>query len=181
MVENPVGVTDTPLNQWFHVRRPADPTDTINGSVSEDFLYSVGWFDLREEPVVVSVPESGERYLGTQFMEWYSDIFAYLGTRATGGKAGSYLLVGPGWQGEAPDGIAGVIHAPTPTGAIIQRIGFLGDRANIDAVHKLQDASDLRPLSNWRAQDNSFSNDRDVTDPAAAGSPLAFTSVSTGR
>ena len=174
MVEKPVGITDTPLNQWFHVRRPADPTDTINGSVSEDFLYSVGWFDVREEPVVVSVPDSGERYFGTQFMEWYSDIFAYLGTRATGGKAGSYLLVGPSWEGEAPEGIAGVIHAPTPTGAIIQRIGFLGDRANIDAVHKLQDASDLRPLSSWLAQDNAVSTQRDVIDPAPAGSPLAF-------
>jgi hypothetical protein len=174
MVEKPVGVTDTPQNQWFHIRRPADPTDTTHGSVSEDFLYSVGWFDVRKEPVVVSVPGSGERYFGTQFMEWYSDIFAYLGTRATGGKAGSYLLVGPGWQGELPSGIAGVIRAPTPTGAIIQRVGFLDERSNLNAVHQLQDASDLRPLSSWLAGDNSVSNDRDVIDPAAAGSPLAF-------
>ena len=69
MVEKPVGVTDTPINQWFHVRRPADPTDTTHGSVSNDFLYSVGWYDVRKEPVVVSVPESGKRYFGTQFME----------------------------------------------------------------------------------------------------------------
>ena len=174
MVEKPVGVTDTPINQWFHVRRPAAPTDTTHGSVSNDFLYSVGWYDVRKEPVVVSVPESGKRYFGTQFMEWYSDIFAYLGTRATGGKAGSYLLVSADWQGETPLGIADTIRAPTPTGAIIQRVGFLGDRSNLDAVHKLQDASDLRPLSKWLAQDMSPSTDRDVIDPAPPGSPLAF-------
>lgn len=174
MVERPVGVTDTPINQWFHVRRAADPTDATHGSVSNDFLYSVGWYDVRLEPVVVTVPESGDRYLGVQFMEWYSDIFAYLGTRATGGKAGSYLLVDADWQGESPSGIAGVIRAPTPTGAIIQRVGFLGDRTKVDAVHGVQDASDLRPLSKWLANDRSPLANRDVIDPAAPGTPLAF-------
>jgi hypothetical protein len=174
MVEKPVGVTDTPLSQWFHIRRPADPTDQTHGSVSDDFLYSVGWYDVRREPLVVTVPDSGTRYLGVQFMEWYSDIFAYLGTRATGGKAGSYLLVNADWQGEIPAGIAGVIRAPTPTGAIIQRVGFLGDRKALDPVHKMQDASDLRPLSKWLSKDAAPSTDRDVINPAPPGSPLAF-------
>lgn len=174
MVEKPIGVTDTPTNQWFHVRRPADPTDTINGSVSNDFLYSVAWFDVSMEPLVISVPDSGDRYFGTQFMEWYSDIFAYLGTRATVGKAGSYMLVHQDWKGETPTGIDGVLRAPTPTGAIIQRIGFLGDRHNLAAVHDMQDESDMLPLSKWLAGDRSPSTDRDVVNPAAPDSPLAF-------
>ena len=174
MVEKPVGVTDTPLSQWFHIRRPADATDTTHGSVSDDFLYSVGWYDVRREPLVISVPESGKRYLGVQFMEWYSDVFAYLGTRATGGKAGSYLLVSADWKGKRPRGIKGVIRAPTPTGAIIQRVGFLGDRTELAAVHAMQDASDMRPLSKWRTRDRSPSTERDVVDAAAPGSPLAF-------
>lgn len=174
MVERPVGVTDTPINQWFHVRRAADPTDATHGSVSNDFLYSVGWYDVRQEPLVVTVPESGNRYFGVQFMEWYSDIFAYLGTRATGGKAGSHLLVNSDWEGETPAGIVSVIRAPTPTGAIIQRVGFLDDRTRIDPVHRMQDASDLRPLSKWLANDRSPMTDRDVIDPAAPGTPLAF-------
>lgn len=174
MVEKPIGVTDTPINQWFHVRRAADPSDTINGSVSDDFLYSVAWFDVRSEPLVVSVPETGERYFGTQFMEWYSDIFAYLGTRATGGEAVTYLLVDQEWEAEIPEGIDGIIRAPTPTGAIIQRVGFLGERHNLAAVHEIQDASDIRPLSKWLANDTSPSTERNVVDPALAGSPLAF-------
>ncbi|WP_333790687.1 DUF1254 domain-containing protein [Sphingorhabdus sp.] len=174
MVEKPVGATDTPLSQWFHLRRPADATDTTHGSVSNDFLYSVGWFDVRKEPLVISVPDSGKRYLGVQFMEWYSDIFAYLGTRATGGAAGSYLLVSADWQGETPPGIAGVIRAPTPTGAIIQRVGFLGDRTNLKPVHTMQDASDMRPLSKWLTRDASPSTDRQVLDPADRADPMAF-------
>lgn len=174
MVEKPVGTVNTPINQLFHLRRPADATDTNHSSSATDFLYTVSWYDVRSEPIVISVPDSGDRYYSVQFMEWYSDIFAYVGTRTTGGKAGSYLLVGADWQGETPNGIAGIIRAPTPTGAVLIRVGFRDDRSKLAPVHKMQDASDMRHLSKWLARDMSPSTQRDVVDPAAAGSPLAF-------
>lgn len=174
MVEKPVGVISTPINQLFHVRRAADATDTNNSSSATDFLYTVSWYDVRREPVVISVPDASDRYYSVQFMEYYSDIFAYVGTRATGGEAGNYMLVGSDWQGVTPAGIAGVIRAPTPTGAVLIRIGFRDDRSKLAPVHAMQDASDMRPLSKWLAGDMSQSLDRDVIDPAAPGSPLAF-------
>ena len=39
-------------------------------------------------PLVVTVPDAGERYYSIQMMEMYSDIFGYIGQRATGNKAG---------------------------------------------------------------------------------------------
>ena len=174
MVEKPVGEINTPINQLFHLRRAADETDTNHSSSATDFLYSVSWFDVRNEPVVVTVPESGDRYFSAQFMEYYSDIFAYVGTRATGGKAGSYLLANADWQGETPAGIAGIIRTPTPTGAVLIRVGFRDDRTKMVPVHKMQDSSDVRPLSKWLARDISPSTEHDVVDPAAPGTPLAF-------
>lgn len=174
MVENVTSVIDTPVNALFHNRRAGDPTDANHSSVASDFLYSVAWFDVRNEQLVVTVPDSGDRYYSVQFMEFYSDIFAYLGTRATGGKAGSYLLVSADWEGETPEGIAGVIRAPTPTGAILVRVGFRDDRTNLEPAHQLQDASSVRSLSKWLADDPSPATDRDVVDPAAPGSPLGF-------
>ena len=174
MVEKPVGVINTSVNQLFHVRRAADATDTNNSSSATDFLYTVSWYDVRREPVVISVPDSSDRYYSVQFMEYYSDIFAYVGTRATGGKAGSYMLVGSDWEGETPAGIAGIIRAPTPTGAVLIRVGFKDDRSNLAPVYAMQDASDMRPLSKWLVGDMSPSIERDVLDPAAPGSPLAF-------
>jgi hypothetical protein len=174
MVERPVGIINTPINQLFHNRRAADASDTNNSSSATDFLYTVGWYDVRREPVVVSVPDSGDRYYSVQFMEFYSDIFAYIGTRATGGKAGSYMLAGVDWKGETPAGITGVIRAPTPTGAVLIRVGFRDDRSKLSPVHKMQDASDLRPLSKWLSRDMSPATDRNVVDPAAQGSHLAF-------
>lgn len=174
MVEKVTSVIDTPTNQLFHNRRAGDSTDANHSSVASDFLYSVTWYDVRQEPVVVTVPDSGDRYYSVQFMEFYSDIFAYLGTRATGGKAGSYMLVDADWKGETPAGIAGVIRAPTPTGAILVRIGFRDDRTNLKPAHKMQDDSSVKTLSKWQANDPSPSTDREVIDPAPPGSPLAF-------
>jgi hypothetical protein len=174
MVEKPVSVIDTPVNQLFHLRRAADPTDANHSSPATDFLYSVSWYDVRREPVVVSVPESGDRYYSVQFMEYYSDVFAYVGTRATGGKAGSYLLAGADWKGETPAGITDVIRAPTPTGAVLIRVGFRDDRSKLDPVYQMQNASDMRPLSKWLGRDASPSTERDVIDPVAPGTPLAY-------
>ena len=174
MVEKVVSVIDTPVNALFHNRRAADPTDANHSSVASDFLYSVAWYDVRREPVVITVPDSGDRYYSVQFMEFYSDIFAYLGTRATRGKAGNYMLVDADWEGETPAGIASVIRAPTPTGAVLVRVGFRDDRTKLKPAHQLQDASSVRTFSKWLADDPLPATDRDVVDPAAPGSSLAF-------
>ena len=174
MVEKPVSVIDTPINQLFHLRRAADSTDANHSSPATDFLYSVSWYDVSREPVVVTVPNSQDRYYSVQFMEYYSDIFAYVGTRATGGKQGNYLLAGSDWKGETPAGISGVIRAPTPTGAVLIRVGFRDDRSKLAPVYKMQDAFDMRPLSKWQARDTSPSTERDVVNPAAPGTPLAY-------
>ncbi len=165
MVEKPNGLVDTPLNQWFHSRRAADHTDKIHSSVTSDLLYSSAWYDLRKEPLVITVPDSPDAYYSVQFMEMYSDIFAYLGTRATGGKAGSYLLVGPDWVGETPPGLLGVIRSPTPTGMLLLRTGF-ADRTKLAAAHKLQDGNGLVTLSKWLTKDTSPETARNVIDPA---------------
>ncbi len=174
MVEKPAGTINVPVNQLFHLRRAADATDANNSSPATDFLYSVSWYDVRREPIIITIPESGDRYYSVQFMEYYSDIFAYAGTRATGGKAGRFLLADANWKGEAPAGITRVIRAPTPTGAVLIRVGFRDDRSKLAPVYALQDATDLRPVSKWLAGDMSPSVQRDVTDPAPPASPLAF-------
>ena len=38
-------------------------------------------------------------------MDALTDSFAYVGTRATGGRRGRYSIAGPGWRGQAPAGV----------------------------------------------------------------------------
>ncbi|MEQ1498062.1 MAG: DUF1254 domain-containing protein [Novosphingobium sp.] len=181
MIEKPVGQANMPISTWFHSRRAQDHTDKLHSSVTSDLLYSAAWYDLHKEPLVLSVPDDGGAYYSIQFMEMYSDIFAYIGTRETGGKAGSWLLVGPDWKGEAPAGISGVIRSPTPTGMLLLRVGF-ADRAQLKATHALQDANALAPLSKWLSGDKSPETGRDVINPAAPGSSVLpfFASLNRG-
>jgi hypothetical protein len=69
-------------------------TDVV--SSNSDTLYCIIQFDLKKEPVVVVVPPiAADRYYTFQFLDAYTNVFAYIGTRATGSNGGTYLIAGP--------------------------------------------------------------------------------------
>ena len=94
--------------------------------------------DLRAEPLVLTVPavEKG-RYYSLQFIDMYTFNFAYVGSRATGNDAGSFLLAGPNWKGETPEGIKEVIRSETEFAFVLYRTQLFNP-ADIDNVKKIQ-------------------------------------------
>lgn len=78
-------------NNIVHDTKPADHTRKDVVAMNADTPYSNFGLDLRAEPVVVSVPDVPERYYVMQCVDLYTYNFAYIGTRATGTKAGDYL------------------------------------------------------------------------------------------
>jgi hypothetical protein len=113
--------------------------------INTDTLYSWAQVDVGSEPMVLSVPDAGGRYYVMQFADAWTNDFAYVGARATGTEAGEFLIVGPGWVGDPPDGMP-VIHAPTPVFSIVVRWA-VADPADLPAVHALQDALRISELS----------------------------------
>jgi hypothetical protein len=63
--------------------------------------------DLSAEPLVLTLPEVTERYFTYQFLDAWTESFAYLGTRATGGRAGRWLIAPPGTVVGSPAPVAG--------------------------------------------------------------------------
>jgi hypothetical protein len=61
--------------------------------------------DLRAEPVVLQVPQVTDRYYSFLLVDMVTDNFDYVSTRATGTKAGTYVVTGPGWKGHLPKGV----------------------------------------------------------------------------
>ncbi|MEI8156010.1 MAG: DUF1254 domain-containing protein [Burkholderiales bacterium] len=175
MVEKPQGIIKGTVNGWWHSPRPGNAEDKYNASINDDQLYSVSWFDVAKEPLVITVPDAGERYYSVQMMEMNSDIFDYIGIRATGNKAGSYLLVGPDWKGTLPEGIAGLRRSPTPTGMLILRI-TVDAHDKLESAKALQDKTGIAPLSNWLSKAPYIPTVRDVLDPVPAqtGDPFWF-------
>jgi hypothetical protein len=136
-----------PMNTFSHAR--AFPPATFRGAthVNFDTLYSVGWLDLTKEPVVISVPDTQDRYYLLQLLDMWTDSFAGVGKRTTGTGAGNFVVVGPGWQGDLPQGLQR-ITAPTPFVWVIGRTRTDGPQ-DYDAVHKVQDGYKMTLLSQW--------------------------------
>ena len=71
-----------PFNMFGHARKLAGPDDRFV-SVNNDTLYSIAQVDLSVGPVRLTVPEAGDRYHVLQFVDAWTNNFAYIGTRAT--------------------------------------------------------------------------------------------------
>jgi hypothetical protein len=123
------------------------PADKAIQTPNSDTPYSMLGVDLRAEPLVLTVPpiEPG-RYYSLQFIDAYTYNFAYVGSRATGNGGGKYLLAGPGWQGDKPEGIDEVIRSDTDLVLVGYRTQLFG-ADDLDNVKKIQAGYQIQPLS----------------------------------
>jgi len=135
-------------NQLNHISYFPDHTFRNVVRPNVDTLYTIAWLNLADEPQVLSVPDTDGRYYVSPFMDAWTNVFAEVGKRTTGTKAGEYALLGPDWQGDIPDGLE-VIQSPTNMVWMIQRIQTNG-KEDIPAVAKLQQGFSLASLNQWK-------------------------------
>jgi hypothetical protein len=109
-------------NEIHNTARVYTPADTAIQTPNSDTPYSAVGADLRAEPLVLTVPPiQQDRYYSLQFVDGYTYNFAYVGSRTTGNGGGKYLLAGPNWQGEKPEGIDEVIRSDTELAFVLYR------------------------------------------------------------
>ncbi|ASY35309.1 DUF1254 domain-containing protein [Streptomyces sp. CLI2509] len=132
----------TAFNHFAH----ADPATGWPGD--EGTLCSLAHLDLSEGPLVLQVPPSGPRYAVYQFVDAWTNDFAYAGLRAGGADGGSWLLAPPGWEGQVPGSVREVIEAPTAVATLVVRYGCaLADAEDVAAVRELRGGLALHPLT----------------------------------
>jgi hypothetical protein len=138
-----------PWNILSNTARVFTPDDKAIQTPNSDTPYSTVGADLRAEPLVFAVPaiERG-RYYSLQFIDMYTFNFAYVGSRATGNDAASYLLAGPNWRGEKPKGIKSVIHSETEFALVLYRTQLF-DPGDIANVKKIQAGYKVQTLSQY--------------------------------
>jgi hypothetical protein len=95
-----------PMNQLCMVHDYIDPGERLVACPNQDVVYGFGLFSLDREPVVVQVPDFGDRFWVYQVVDQRTDSLVQLG-KMYGTKPGFYLLTGPDWNGAVPSGITG--------------------------------------------------------------------------
>jgi hypothetical protein len=96
------------------------PDQTFVTCPNQDTVYGAGFMSLDQQPVVVQVPDFGNRFFTYQMVDHRTDSFASIG-KQYGTKPGFYLLVGPNWNSNPPASINGVYRSSTDLAAVFPR------------------------------------------------------------
>ena len=154
-----------PVNQLGHMRMIPDSSSDLPFTPNVDTLYSGSILELAGHdgsgnPMIFKAPAMPDRYWSLQVGDaWYSNL-PYLGTRSPGPDAGAWMFVGPGWEGELPEGVE-LYRCSTSTVTIALRIRIEGPHdteGTVGAQHGFR----LTTLDNFLA-----GNDK----PAKPGNP----------
>lgn len=142
------GEYKAPFNVINNQRNVYTYKDTAIITPNSDTPYSMVWLDLRNEPVVISVPEIKDRYYSIQMVDGSTYNYGYIGTRATGTSAGSYMI-GFGMPRVIPQDIRKTFVSNSPLSLVIIRTQLKGPEdlqnvINIQNKYKIQTLSEFR-------------------------------------
>jgi hypothetical protein len=140
--------THGPMGQIIKLRQYPDASFRDVTAPNADTLYTTAFFDVGKEPWVLSIPDMKDRYYLFPMLDGWTNVFQVPGKRTTGTGAQTYAITGPGWTGTLPAGVK-EYKSPTSIVWLLGRIYCTGTPEDYAAVHALQDAVKLVPLSSY--------------------------------
>lgn len=155
------GTKLAPVGQFGRMRSYPTPEDKEVTAPNADTYYTLAWLDLSKEPMVMVKPDFGDRYYLLPMLSGWTDVYSVPGSRTEGEAARTYLITGPGWKGQVPEGMEEV-KSPTAITWILGRIYCNGTPEDAEKVHALQDKLSLVPLS---AYGQTYSPPQGTVDP----------------
>ena len=108
-----------------------------------DTFYSVAELDLSGGPVVLSIPDMGDRYYSWQLTDPYTNVSGYIGSNTTGSGPGQYAIT---WTGGPTVDVPGatVVEVPYSSMLILGRT-LAGDAADQNIARELIKQYTLTP------------------------------------
>jgi hypothetical protein len=98
--------------------------------------------------MVVTLPDTGNRYVVMQAMNMWTDNFMSVGTRTPETKFGNFLIAGPKWNGTAPADVKGTFRCSTRYAWVLVQMSCASP-AEYPEINALQDQLKITPLSAW--------------------------------
>ena len=137
-----------PLNRLVMFTDYVDPLQRDIAHPNQDVVYGAGIISADMGPVVIQVPDFGDRFWLYQLANQRTDSFGSVG-RQHGTKPGFYLLAPVSWQGAIPAGIQGVFRFDTSVAVVLPRI-FMADTAeDRAAVQEIISQIAMFPLADF--------------------------------
>jgi hypothetical protein len=143
------GSDAAPINQFANKSEFPDYKFKEVVRPNADTYYSAAFCDLSKDALVLSLPNTNDRYYLMPMLDAYSNVFSSPGKRTTGTEAGNFLITGPNWKGTAPEGMKQVIKSPTDMIWILGRIQCNGKADGEKVVIPIQKKLKLTPVSSW--------------------------------
>jgi len=157
-----------PVNEVCMLRDYIEPSERAVACPNQDVVYGQAMLDMSKEPVVVQVPDFGERFFVYQVVDQRTDSFARIG-KMYGTKPGFYLLAGPGWNGDTPKGIAEAFRSPTNIGFIAPRVFIEDASEDKQAVQPILRQIRTYPLSRFTGEMQTYDWSTLPSIPGASG------------
>jgi hypothetical protein len=144
----PTTLSDAPVNELGSARQLANASNQVIVQPNNDTLYTMGHLDLGKGALVLHINAiPGRRYFSFEFLDPYTNVFHYIGTRTTGDGAQTYVITGPSFHGLVPRGLPR-IRSPHELAWLVGRT-LVNGPSDLAAVHRVQDGYRLLPLAEY--------------------------------
>jgi hypothetical protein len=162
-----------PFNVFYHARTVATPKDTLFVSPNVDTPYSYAVLNIKDEPVVLTIPECEEdRFIGVPFYDLYTHVIYTISPLNNGHSGGSFLIANEKWKGTLPRGVKKRINSETDLIYVLIRTQLFGND-DLDRVHTLQNRYKIQSLSQFLGKPANKISPIKFLQPLAPQSPFS--------
>lgn len=147
---NTVEVTEqkAPANQFIHAAALATAEFKNVVTPNVDTIYSQLMLDLSGDAVIMELPRT-ERFCTAQLIDAYTNCVRVIDASAFEADSCRFILTGPGFEGEIPEGMEQIKYPSSMGWIIIRTICY--DKADETAVHEIQSQMSACTLSQYEA------------------------------
>lgn len=162
-----------PFNTFYHAGTVATPKDSLFVSPNVDAPYSYAVLNIKDEPVVLTIPECEEnRFIGVSFYDLYTHVIYTISPLNNGHSGGSFLIANEKWKGVIPRGVKKRIDSESDLIYVLIRTQLFNGK-DIQRVHQLQAQYTIETLSEYLGKPATTSKPIDFLEPLAPQSPYS--------
>lgn len=136
-------------NTLYHTTALADASFKNVVAPNIDTVYSQAWLDLSEGALIFEKPEL-DRYVSIAFLDAYTNCENIIGTGGDGNQKENYLITGPNFTGEVPEGYK-QLALPTNKNWVIVRTIIYG-KDDVEAVKEIQSKLQFKTYGNAKQE-----------------------------